>query len=113
MFEAREGEIALAYDPAAMAADAHLVFIGSIRSPWKTRADCPKNMAAARPQPSRQGPSPGLSRPPAPQTYLTLIRNVRAIFLSACDISGCQAVEMHIKISLYLNCRDGNMTATP
>jgi tRNA-Thr(GGU) m(6)t(6)A37 methyltransferase TsaA len=48
MFEAREGEIALADDPAAMAADAHLVFIGSIRSPWKTRADCPKNMAAAR-----------------------------------------------------------------
>src|SRR5690606_20084782 len=48
MFEAREGEIALADDPAAMAADARLVFIGSIRSPWKTRADSPKNMAAAR-----------------------------------------------------------------
>ena len=48
MFEAREGEIALAKDPAEMAADARLVFIGRIRSPWKTRADCPKNMAAAR-----------------------------------------------------------------
>ena len=48
MFEAREGEIALAEDPAEMAADARLVFIGRIRSPWKTRADCPKNMAAAR-----------------------------------------------------------------
>jgi tRNA-Thr(GGU) m(6)t(6)A37 methyltransferase TsaA len=48
MFEAREGEIALAEDPAAMAADATLVFIGRIRSPWKTREDCPKNMAAAR-----------------------------------------------------------------
>jgi tRNA-Thr(GGU) m(6)t(6)A37 methyltransferase TsaA len=48
MFEAREGEIALAEDPAAMAPDAQLVFIGRIRSPWKTRADCPKNMVAAR-----------------------------------------------------------------
>jgi tRNA-Thr(GGU) m(6)t(6)A37 methyltransferase TsaA len=48
MFEVREGETALDRDPAAMAADAHLVFIGRIRSPWKTRADCPKNMAAAR-----------------------------------------------------------------
>ena len=48
MFEAREGEIALTKDPAEMAADARLVFIGRIRSPWKTRADCPKNMAAAR-----------------------------------------------------------------
>jgi tRNA-Thr(GGU) m(6)t(6)A37 methyltransferase TsaA len=48
MFEPREGEIALAEDPAAMAADAHVVFIGRIRSPWKTREECPKNMAAAR-----------------------------------------------------------------
>ena len=48
MFEPREGEIALAKDPAATAADAALVFIGRIHSPWKTRADCPKNMAAAR-----------------------------------------------------------------
>ena len=48
MFEPREGEIALAEDPAATAADARLVFIGRIRSPWKTREDCPKNMAAAR-----------------------------------------------------------------
>ncbi len=48
MFEAREGEIALDRDPATMNADAHLVFIGRIHSPWKTRADCPKNMAAAR-----------------------------------------------------------------
>jgi hypothetical protein len=48
MFEPREGEIALTEDPAAVAADAQLVFIGLIRSPWKTREDCPKNMAAAR-----------------------------------------------------------------
>jgi tRNA-Thr(GGU) m(6)t(6)A37 methyltransferase TsaA len=48
MFEPREGEIALAEDPAAMVPDAQLVFIGRIRSPWKTREDCPKNMAAAR-----------------------------------------------------------------
>jgi tRNA (adenine37-N6)-methyltransferase len=48
MFEARDGETALDHDPAATAADAQLVFIGRIRSPWTTRADCPKNMAAAR-----------------------------------------------------------------
>ncbi|MEW9804885.1 tRNA (N6-threonylcarbamoyladenosine(37)-N6)-methyltransferase TrmO [Mesorhizobium sp. ZMM04-5] len=48
MFEAREGEIALDKDPAAMAPDAGVVFIGRIRSPWTTRADCPRNMAAAR-----------------------------------------------------------------
>lgn len=48
MFEAREGETALAQDPATMPPDAHLVFIGRIRSPWKTRQECPKNMAAAR-----------------------------------------------------------------
>jgi tRNA-Thr(GGU) m(6)t(6)A37 methyltransferase TsaA len=48
MFEPRKGEIALTEDPAATAADARLVFIGRIRSPWKTREDCPKNMAAAR-----------------------------------------------------------------
>lgn len=48
MAEARESEIALGNDPAQMAADAHLVFIGLIRSPWTSREDCPKNMAAAR-----------------------------------------------------------------
>lgn len=48
MFEARDGETALAQDPATMPPDAHLVFIGRIRSPWTARQDCPKNMAAAR-----------------------------------------------------------------
>lgn len=46
--EIREGEEELAFDPAQAAADAHLVFIGTIRSPWKSRSDCPKNMAEAR-----------------------------------------------------------------
>lgn len=48
MFEKRDGEISLATDPAAMVPDGHIVFIGRIHSPWKSRADCPKNMAAAR-----------------------------------------------------------------
>lgn len=48
MFEHRDGEIALAEDPATMAAAAQLVFIGTIRSPWMRREDCPKNMTAAR-----------------------------------------------------------------
>ena len=48
MFETREGEIRLAEDPAGMTADGHVVFIGRLLTPWKTREDCPKNMAAAR-----------------------------------------------------------------
>jgi tRNA-Thr(GGU) m(6)t(6)A37 methyltransferase TsaA len=48
MFTARDGEIALDSDPAEMPADARLVYVGRIRSPWKTRHECPKNMAAAR-----------------------------------------------------------------
>ena len=44
----REGEIELPLDPAATAADAALLFIGRVRSPWTSRDDCPKNMAAAR-----------------------------------------------------------------
>lgn len=48
MFGSREGEVCLAEDPGSLAADAHIVFIGHIRSPWKERAECPKNMAAAR-----------------------------------------------------------------
>jgi tRNA-Thr(GGU) m(6)t(6)A37 methyltransferase TsaA len=48
MFETRDGEAALANDPADMAADGHVVFIGRIASPWTTRETCPKNMRAAR-----------------------------------------------------------------
>ena len=48
MFAKREGEIPLADDPAAMPGDAHLVFIGRIRSAWTRREDCPKNVADAR-----------------------------------------------------------------
>ena len=48
MFEMRGGEIALPDDPALQAGDAHLVFIGIVRSPWHSREDCPKNMREAR-----------------------------------------------------------------
>jgi len=44
----RPGEIALARDPAAAAADASLVFIGRIRSPWTDRDSCPKSLREAR-----------------------------------------------------------------
>jgi tRNA-Thr(GGU) m(6)t(6)A37 methyltransferase TsaA len=47
-FGMRGGETALPFDPAQTAGDAHLVFIGRIRSPWTHRADCPKNMSEAR-----------------------------------------------------------------
>ena len=48
MSEKRDGEVELPFDPAVTAADAALVFIGRVRSPWTSRDDCPKNMAAAR-----------------------------------------------------------------
>ena len=44
----RDGEQRLPADPAAMPGDAHLLFIGRVRSPWTTREYCPTNMAAAR-----------------------------------------------------------------
>jgi tRNA-Thr(GGU) m(6)t(6)A37 methyltransferase TsaA len=44
----REGEEALPFDPADLAGDGHVVFIGRIASPWSSRAECPKNMAAVR-----------------------------------------------------------------
>jgi tRNA-Thr(GGU) m(6)t(6)A37 methyltransferase TsaA len=48
-FGKRDGERELAFDPGAMApGDGHVVFIGRIRSPWRNREECPKNMAAAR-----------------------------------------------------------------
>ncbi len=42
----RPGEVALPFDPAARA-DASLVFIGQVASPW-SRGDCPKNLREAR-----------------------------------------------------------------
>lgn len=48
MSDKRDGEIAADIDPATQQPDAGLIFIGRIRSPWKTRAECPKNMRQAR-----------------------------------------------------------------
>lgn len=44
---ARPGEVALAFDPARIADDARLRFIGRLRSPW-SRGNCPKNLREAR-----------------------------------------------------------------
>lgn len=46
MGEPRPGEILLPFDPADRA-DAHVSFIGRIRSPW-TSETCPKNIGRAR-----------------------------------------------------------------
>ncbi len=46
--EPRPGEIVLPFDPAKTANDGAVVFIGRIRSPWKTKAECPRNMGQAR-----------------------------------------------------------------
>lgn len=44
----RPGEVMLPADPAAVKGDAHLVFIGRIRSPWTKDAPPPKNPNEAR-----------------------------------------------------------------
>ena len=44
----RPGEERLDADPAIMPADAGVVFIGRVRSPWTTRAECPRNLHQAR-----------------------------------------------------------------
>ena len=44
----RTGERTLAIDPASLPGDAHVVFIGCIKTPWATRKDCPKNPREAR-----------------------------------------------------------------
>jgi tRNA (adenine37-N6)-methyltransferase len=44
----RPGETVLAVDPAMLPGDARVVFIGRIRTPWATRAACPKNPREAR-----------------------------------------------------------------
>ncbi|RYI33237.1 MAG: tRNA (N6-threonylcarbamoyladenosine(37)-N6)-methyltransferase TrmO [Acetobacteraceae bacterium] len=44
---ARPGEVRLGFDPARIADDAHLRFIGRLRSPW-SRGNCPKNLIEAR-----------------------------------------------------------------
>lgn len=46
--EQRPGEVRLPLPPIAQSPDAGLVFIGQIRSPWKTLQDCPKNPRQAR-----------------------------------------------------------------
>ena len=48
MSERREGETTLDFDPAELRGDGHIVFIGRVSSPWKSRDECPKNMADAR-----------------------------------------------------------------
>lgn len=44
---ARPGEVSLSFDPARIADDAQLRFIGRLRSPW-ARGNCPKNLREAR-----------------------------------------------------------------
>jgi tRNA (adenine37-N6)-methyltransferase len=71
--EQRDGETALPFDPGTHS-DATVTFIGRVESPWTERADCPKNMAAARQagQPARllveEVYRPGLTGSNAPAT---------------------------------------------
>jgi len=47
-YDQRPGEVRLPFDPAMTASDAAVAFIGKIRSPWKTRSECPRNIRQAR-----------------------------------------------------------------
>lgn len=44
----RPGDVALSFDPAETAEDGAVIFIGRIRSAWKTKDDCPRNLTEAR-----------------------------------------------------------------
>ena len=44
------GEVMLAIDPADVSGDAHLIFIGRVRSPWTKETPPPKNPREAREQ---------------------------------------------------------------
>lgn len=44
----RPGEVRSSLDPASMAGDARLVFIGHARTPWIDRETCPRNLRQAR-----------------------------------------------------------------
>jgi tRNA (adenine37-N6)-methyltransferase len=47
-YDQRPGEVRLPFDPAETANDASVVFIGHVRSPWKQRSECPRNIRQAR-----------------------------------------------------------------
>lgn len=44
----RPGEIRAEIDPATTPADAGVIFIGRIQTQWKSRPECPRNIAEAR-----------------------------------------------------------------
>ena len=53
--QVREGEITLPFNPAEREGGPRCVFIGHVESPWKTRADCPRNIALARERMREEG----------------------------------------------------------
>jgi len=80
----REGEVPLPFDPALSAADAHVVFVGRVASPWRERAECPKNMRAAR---EAGRPAAILIEPPYRPGLEGLARFSHAILLTWLDRS--------------------------
>jgi tRNA-Thr(GGU) m(6)t(6)A37 methyltransferase TsaA len=53
--QVREGEITLPFDPAEREDGPRCVFIGHVQSPWKSRAECPRNIALARARMKERG----------------------------------------------------------
>ena len=46
--QVRDGEVVLPFDPGAQEDGPRCVFIGHVESPWKSRRECPRNVAIAR-----------------------------------------------------------------
>ena len=53
--QVRAGEIVLPFDPGARNDGPRCVFIGHVRSPWNSRAECPRNISEARKRMQTQG----------------------------------------------------------
>lgn len=49
----RPGEVRLPFNPALIPGHASVIFLGRIRSPWRSRSECPKNIREAREQGER------------------------------------------------------------
>jgi len=51
----REGEVTLPFDPAEAIGGPRVMFIGRVRSPWKSREACPRNISIARGEMEKAG----------------------------------------------------------
>ena len=80
--QVREGEITLPFDPAEMTDGPACVFIGQVRTPWKTRAECPRNMWEARRRMRETGQTAALHIAPPYRPGLLHVRDFSHLIVS-------------------------------